>query len=151
MRFIRRHHVMTLTTVGAEGEPWSCNLFYAWMPGCDALVFTSQEGTRHTREMGENGRVAASIALETRIVGRIQGLQIQGVAERVAESLAAEARKTYLKRFPYAVFAPGELWVLKLVKLKYTDNTLGFGTKMHWSRESDDRNDRQEKTKNYRP
>ena len=134
VRFIRRHHVMTLASVNAEGEPWSCNLFYAWLPELDALVFTSQTGTRHTREIEENSFVSASIVLETRIVGRIQGLQIQGTTERVAEN--SQVRKTYLKRFPYAVFAPGELWILKFTKLKYTDNTLGFGTKLHWNSEN---------------
>ena len=140
VKFIRRHHVVTLTTIGPEGEPWSCNLFYAFLPEANALVFTSQEHTRHTREMESGGLVSASIVLETRLVGRLQGLQIQGtVSKASAENpLGETARRKYLRRFPYAIFALGELWILSITKLKYTDNTLGFGTKLHWTSEAEE-------------
>lgn len=95
------------------------------------FVFTSDLTTRHGQEMAENRRVALSVVLETRVVGRVQGLQVEGIAEQGDE----EAKRTYIKRFPYAAVAPLTLWMVEPTMLKLTDNTLGFGTKLIWQSE----------------
>lgn len=130
--FIRRHHVLTLATA-RDGQPWCSNMFYAWVPEARCLVFTSDGDTRHICEAVADSRVAASIVLETRIVGRVQGLQIEGTLTPAAGSpMASRARKSYLKRFPYAAAAELKLWMLTPSMMKLTDNTLGFGKKLVW-------------------
>ena len=129
--FIRRHHVMTVATVSGEG-PYCANLFYAWMSGEGRFVVTSDAATRHGAEALADGRVAGSVVLETRVVGRVQGLQFRGRMERVEGEPARAARNAYLKRFPYAAAADLELWTIEPTLLKYTDNTLGFGKKLIW-------------------
>jgi uncharacterized protein YhbP (UPF0306 family) len=81
--------------------------------------------------MAANGNVAISIVLETRIVGRVQGLQITGQVGRATDS----DKTLYLKRFPYAVVADLTLWRLEADMMKLTDNTLGFGKKLIWHRQ----------------
>lgn len=140
--FIGRHRVMTLAVASVSSTPgdlspelWCCNLFYAWMPERRAFVFTSPEATRHAAMFMENPTVAASVVLESKVVGRLQGLQIQGMvcrADAAAPELLAAARKAYLRRFPFAAPMLSDLWVLQVTRLKYTDNTLGFGTKILW-------------------
>jgi uncharacterized protein YhbP (UPF0306 family) len=95
----------------------------------------SNPETRHTVEMIANSRVAAAIALETKVVGRLQGLQIEGKVSRVAEGDKdfAVIRHEYLKRFPYAVAIEQQLWMLTPSLMKLTDNTLGFGKKLIWT------------------
>lgn len=147
--FIRRHHVMTLATVGVDGAPWVAHAFYAWMPdgnfgageggeagagSAGSFVFMNNPSTRHGAEMSANARVAAGIALETRIVGRLQGVQIEGTVLRPEGDLLEKARKAYLKRFPYATVMEQPLWVLSPDRMKLTDNTLGFGKKLIWER-----------------
>lgn len=152
LKFIRRHHVMTLASSaglsdvdsgGETGGMWCCNLFYAYIPptkdvasdGGGRLVFTSLSTTVHAVNFIANPQVAGSIVLESKVIGRLQGLQLQGVVHR-AEALKsesyAEAKRAYLKRFPFAAGMLSDLWVLELTRLKYTDNTLGFGTKLLW-------------------
>lgn len=131
VKFIKKHHVLTLATVNAAGEPYVANCFYAYDTKRNILIFTSDTTTRHGAEMAANGCVAISIVLETRIVGRVQGVQIVGKAERGDD----EARKSYIKRFPYAVAAPLELWMVRPSMMKLTDNTLGFGKKLIWQSE----------------
>ena len=53
-------------------------------------------------EQDPNSRVACAINLETRVVGKVQGLQICGTVRRGEE----EDRMVYIKRFPYAAVAP---------------------------------------------
>lgn len=130
-KFIAKHHVLTLATVNSQGKPYVANCFYAYDKRRNRFVFTSDLTTRHGQEMAENRRVALSVVLETRVVGRVQGLQVEGIAEQGDE----EAKRTYIKRFPYAAVAPLTLWMVEPTMLKLTDNTLGFGTKLIWQSE----------------
>lgn len=130
-KFIAKHHVLTLATVNEQGEPYVANCFYAYDKSRNYFVFTSDLTTRHGKEMAANSRVALSVVLETRVVGRVQGLQVEGIAQRGDE----EARSVYIKRFPYAAVAPLTLWMVRPTMLKLTDNTLGFGTKLIWQSE----------------
>lgn len=127
VRFIRRHHVLTLATV-EEGIPYCSNAFYCYDTQRNLFVFTSGSETRHGAEMERNPQIAASVVLETRIVGRVQGLQICGAAEKADDA----AQRAYLKRFPYAAMMELELWAVRPTYMKYTDNTLGFGKKLIW-------------------
>lgn len=128
IKFIKKHHVLTLATVNSEGMPYVANCFYAFDAERNLFVFTSDLATRHGAEMAANSSVALSIVLETRIVGRVQGLQVTGRALRGDD----EARKCYIKRFPYAAAADLELWMVEPTMMKLTDNTLGFGKKLVW-------------------
>ena len=131
IKFIKKHHVLTLATVNGEGMPYVANCFYAFDTKRNLFVFTSDLATRHGAEMAANSSVALSIVLETRIVGRVQGLQVTGRALRGDD----EARKCYIKRFPYAAAADLELWMVAPTMMKLTDNTLGFGKKLLWQSE----------------
>ncbi len=128
VKFIAKHHVLTLATTNGEGQPYVANCFYAYDRKRNRIVFTSDSTTRHGAEMSADGRVALSIVLETRIVGRVQGIQATGIAERGD----AEAHACYIKRFPYAAVAPLTLWMVYPTMFKLTDNTLGFGKKLIW-------------------
>ena len=132
--FIKKHHVLTLATA-AEGAPYCSNLFYTYLEEKNVFGFTSSENTRHAAEMKNDGRVAGSVVLETEIVGKIQGLQFQGIVLKPEGELLKAARTAYLKRFPFAVFMDVELWVLELTFAKLTDNRLGFGRKLVWERD----------------
>ena len=129
-KFISKHHVLTLATATTDGSPYCCNAFYAYNKADNAFIFTTDTSTHHGQMMLANGRVAASVVLETRIVGKIQGWQITGQIKPAIEGDKA----IYLKRFPYAVVADLSLWRLEADMMKLTDNTLGFGKKLIWQR-----------------
>jgi hypothetical protein len=132
--FIKEHHVLTMAS-GSNGEIWCANAFYAYCEGEDLLIITSEEHTKHIQIAissalnGELPVIAGSIVLETEIIGKIRGLQFTAVIEKVIEPLS-EYKFKYLKRFPYAILKGGDLWLLRLIELKYTDNRLGFGKKI---------------------
>lgn len=130
-KFIGRHHVLTVATTNSKGEPYVASCFYAYDKRRNLFIFTSDTTTRHGSEMEANSAVALNIVLETRIVGRIQGLQITGRATQGDD----KARLTYIKRFPYAAAAPLSLWMVEPEMMKLTDNTLGFGKKLIWQSE----------------
>ncbi len=128
IKFIKRHHVLTLAT-SLDQRPYCANAFYAYDAQRNRFIFTSSLDTRHAKEMSSNPRVAASIVWETKLVGRIQGLQAEGVVVRADDS----DRECYIKRFPYTAVADLTLWAIEPTMIKYTDNTLGFGKKLIWN------------------
>jgi uncharacterized protein YhbP (UPF0306 family) len=126
--FIRRHHVMSLATQG-EGGMWCAAVFYAWVAERNVFVYATDPDTLHGRQAAANPEVSGSIVLETRMVGRIQGLQLRGHTRPVDEGWA---RTAYLTRFPYAAAVRLDLWVLEPDVMKLSDNRLGFGKKLIW-------------------
>ena len=127
--FIKRHHVLTLATATSDGVPYCAACFYAYDKERNRLIFTSDDKTNHAQQMLQNANVAIGITLETRVVGKVQGVQICGKVERGNE----EDKRVYIKRFPYAALAPLNIWAVEPSFIKLTDNTLGFGKKLIWN------------------
>lgn len=136
LKMVKKHHVLTLAT-SSDDQPWCASCFYAWMSAENAFVFTSDETTRHGKESLENIKVAANIYLETKVIGKIRGVQIAGVLEKPEGELLDRVRKRYLKRFPYARLMETTMWILRPHILKMTDNRLGFGKKLIWKKDNE--------------
>ena len=129
-RFIEKHHLLSLATFG--DSLWCCSAFYAYDCDAKALIIASDEETMHMQNTKKNTRVAGTIAQETKVVGKIQGIQFAGEISAVNNEKEAIL---YLKRFPYARAMNPTLWKIELDGIKMTDNTLGFGKKLIWNRE----------------
>ncbi len=129
--FLQEHHVFTLATCN-DGMPWCSSMFYVYIPGLNIFVFTSEEQTRHIREVQNNDKVAGAVVLETKQVGLIRGVQFQGRMFEPTAELRDKAKRAYLARFPYAILKPAPFWVIEIHTLKFTDNRLGFGKKLLW-------------------
>jgi uncharacterized protein len=132
IKFIKKHHVLTLAT-SIDDKPWCANCFYAYLEEENLLVFTSDTNTRHISEASENPKVAGSIVLETKVIGKIQGIQFEGILN-LSEGNQHKYKNCYLKRFPFAILANTPIWYIDLLHLKLTDNRLGFGKKITWKR-----------------
>ncbi len=132
--FIEEHHVMTLAVTKGD-MPWCASCFYVYLPEKNLFVFTSDDNTRHIKEVTESGNyaVAGAIALETKMAGKIRGIQFAGKMRRLVEEELKISKKAYLKKFPIARLAKLELWGLEPVEIKMTDNRLGFGKKLLWN------------------
>ncbi len=130
--FVREHHVMTLATTDASMTPWCASCFYVYMPKTNQFVFTTDEETRHGRQMIDNPVVGACIALETNITGKIRGVQITGVVKKATGKEHFRASLAFLRKFPIAALKKTTLWILEPHHIKMTDNRLGFGVKLLW-------------------
>jgi uncharacterized protein YhbP (UPF0306 family) len=135
VRFFRKHHVLTIAT-SIENEPWCANCFYVYLPERNSLVFTTDTDTRHGREFLENNIVAGTVVLETHIIGRIRGVQFQGIISEPSGELLEAAKRSYLQRFPVAMLMETHLWIVDLTHIKMTDNRLGFGKKLIWNKDA---------------
>jgi len=131
IKFFRKHHVLSIATT-VDNEPWCANCFYVYLEEENALVFTTDIDTRHGKEFIKNPNVAGSVVLETIVIGKIRGIQFQGIVSEPEVELLSKAKWAYLKKFPPAALMDTHLWIVSLTLIKMTDNRLGFGKKMIW-------------------
>lgn len=132
--FIHKHHIFTLATC-ANNIPYTATCFYVYIEEFNLFVFASDTGTRHVDEMFKQPVVAGAIALETTMIGKIQGIQFTGRSFILNDNLYETANKAYLKKFPIANFKKLELWGIYPDFIKMTHNRLGFGKKLVWNQE----------------
>lgn len=128
--FLQKHHLLSLATFGEELG--CCSLFYAYDSEEIAFIVASDPHTEHMRNISGNPHVAGTVALETKTIGKIQGIQFSG--EMVRTEFPRE-EKLYFKAFPYARVMNPTLWTIRIGRCKLTDNQLGFGKKLIWKRE----------------
>ncbi len=133
VEFLHRHHVLTLAT-SRNNHPWCCQCFYVYIDRLCGLAFTSDTTTRHIIEAMAQPNVAGSIVLETKAIGKLQGIQLEGCLLEAKDELLKEIKTAYLKRFPVALLMETKMWFLELSTMKMTDNRLGFGKKLYWTR-----------------
>ncbi|MFC2138734.1 pyridoxamine 5'-phosphate oxidase family protein [Bacteroidota bacterium] len=134
IEFIKKHHVLTMATSN-ENEPYCANCFYVYMKDENALVFSSDKTTKHIQDIEDQNLIAGSIVLETHVIGKIQGIQFQGIIKEPKGELLKKAKKEYLKRFPVSMLMKTTLWLTELTFVKFTDNRLGFGKKLIWKKD----------------
>jgi len=126
--FLEKHHVLTLAT--SDGNELSaCSLFYAFSNERLSFIVASSEDTLHINHVNQNQNVAGNIVLETKIIGKIQGIQFRGEFLPLKDD---ELKKLYFKQFPHAKLMNPKLWQIKVDYFKMTDNKLGFGKKIIW-------------------
>ena len=142
LAFLAEHHVLTLSTVGADG-PWAAAVFYAH-DGLK-LYFLSAPNTRHAGNIAANPRIAATIQRDYDDWPGIRGLQISGTVRAVAAGDEARVRALYQRRYPlvgggagvpraimealnkirWYEFVPEDIYLI--------DNRLGFAHREHLS------------------
>ncbi|EGF6025114.1 YhbP family protein [Salmonella enterica] len=134
-RWLVKQHVVTWC-VHHEGELWCANAFYLFDAQNVALYLLTDDKTRHAQMSGACAPVAGTVNGQPKTVARIRGVQFKGEIRRLEGEESDAARKAYLRRFPVARVLPAPVWEIRLDEIKFTDNTLGFGKKLHWLRDS---------------
>ena len=129
--FIQEHHLLTLST-SKENIPYCCNVFYIYNEKNKSFIFSSDTKTKHAQDFIENPEVAGTIALETKDVEKIQGVQLLGEINELTGEDLEKSSKQYLNTYPYGRLLETHLWEMKLTFIKMTHNKLGFGKKLIW-------------------
>ena len=131
--FINEHHLLTLAT-SQNNLPYCCNVYYVYDSLNNQLIFSSDPNTKHANDFVANPNVAGTIALETKEVSKIQGVQLLGTIQELQTEKFKIAKEQYLKAFPYAENMEIHLWAVTLIFIKMTHNRLGFGKKLIWKK-----------------
>lgn len=126
--FLDEHHVLSLATTDLK-DLSVCSLFYAYSKDKNTFIVASSDETTHIEHIKQDSHVAGNILLETKTIGKIQGVQFKAVMHSLEDE---ELKKLYFKTFPYALALTPKLWQMKVHYFKMTDNKFGFGKKIIW-------------------
>lgn len=81
------------------------------------------------KHLSINPNCAGVIALETKDIGKIIGLQFKATIKKAT----IKEKSLYLKTYPFALALNPTLWSLHVEYIKFTNNSLGFGSKQEFN------------------
>lgn len=137
IKFIKKHHVLTLSVILPDNTPWACNTFYVFDEQSMRLYFLSELKTQHAKAMLKNPQVAGTISITPKTIAQIQGIQFQAKATQLQNEQAKQAYGKYYRAFPFARVIKAPIWELELQNIKMTNNLLGFANKTYWVKQQD--------------
>jgi len=132
--FIAEQKVATIACIDERNAPYCFNCYYSFIEQDGFLIYKSSFNTRHEAILKQNKQVAGTIIPEQIEVATIRGIQFEGALVDETMEQAMKASASYYLRFPFAMAVPGKLYLLQLDRIKFTDNTRGFGFKQQWQR-----------------
>lgn len=132
-RFMTDQTVMSIATT-EDGRPHCAMCFYVFVEELQAIVFKSKPTTSHVQQGLANPAVAGTILPDKLNPGKTSGIQFNGEFVKTEGEERELAAKRYYKKYPFAAVVPGEIWVVKLERIVFTDATLGMGKKRHWEK-----------------
>lgn len=133
IRYLKKQHVLSLCATDGK-DMWSANCFYIFDAENMAFWLMSEPETRHGQLMLANPRVAGTVNGQPKTVLLIKGVQYAGRIQLLSGERETLARLAYQKRFPVAKKVSAPLWEIQLDEVKMTDNALGFGKKIVWTK-----------------
>ncbi|WP_447642080.1 MULTISPECIES: hypothetical protein [Chitinophagaceae] len=130
-QYIQANWVVSFTA-HLEEKLWSANAFYVTDFERKSLLILSSKETQHGRMLLQNPIVSGTISNQEKNVSALKGLQFSGEMTILENERGDNAFQLYCEEFPIAKQMRETVWQLRFSELKYTDNSLGFGTKLYW-------------------
>jgi uncharacterized protein len=129
--FLKEEKLLTICT-SAGNIPHAAICYYVFDEQNMSLIFSSENKTTHIRNALINPNVSGTILSQKTRTGFAKGLQFSGTLAHHLESNNTNARSLYYKKFPIALTMKGDIWVIRLSKIKMTDNRAGYTRKLQW-------------------
>lgn len=134
--FVKEQTSLTFATA-VEGRAYCAHCFYVFDEHGCRFIFKSSPDTFHIRQALLNPHVAGTVNPDKLQLARIRGLQFTGIFRVPEGDLYNEASGMYHQKYPYAAVVTGDLWIIEAHLLKLTDNLIGIGKKVTWTREGE--------------
>lgn len=133
--FLEKQTCATISCINEEQESHSFTCFIYFDKENECLYFkSSSHSTTHGKILELNNKVSGTVLQDQLEVNAIKGIQFYGEVKKNTIFDIQQAMK-YHTKYPMAMAVPGDMWTVQLNYIKFTDNTLGFGTKIEWERE----------------
>lgn len=132
--YLEKHDCANVCCVDEQNYPYCFSCFYAYNGDEKLLYYKSSLHTQHAAIIIKNPNVAGTVLPGKLNWHQVKGLQFEGPVLPKGHPLTNNAAAIYYGKNPAALAMPGEIWAIRLNKVKLTDNSLGFGKKIHWER-----------------
>lgn len=131
--YLLQQTVLTMATA-VDNKPYCASCFYVYSESLQCLIIKSDFSSVHVQSALSNELVAGTILPDQLQLNHICGLQYTGRFIKPEDELFLKTNTLYHERYPYASDMKGDLWILELEYVKYTDSKLGFGKKLIWTK-----------------
>lgn len=138
VEFVKSQTVFTMAVVDNAGQPYCASCFYAFDPFNHLIIFKSDVATHHIKLGLRNKSTAGTILQDSLQPGKVKGVQFKGILVDDEKVAHVDAKSTYYKKYPFAAVIHGHIWAIELTELKFTDKSLGFGSKLFWKNHEPD-------------
>ena len=132
--FLDNQTVLNIAT-SIDDKPYCASCFYVFNEKRKFLAFKSMKDSRHIKELLQQKNVAGTVLPNQLKLGTVKGIQFQGKLIFPDQETSSSINGNYYSKFPYARAVPGDIWIIELDFIKMTDNQLGFGKKLVWSKD----------------
>jgi uncharacterized protein len=133
LEFLHENSVVSIST-SIGNQPHSASCYYAFVEDDNYIAFKSDSDTRHIEEALKNNQVSGTILPDKIVKAKPKGIQFTGTFIKADGSAGKKAKEAYLRKYPVAGIFRGDIWMIALDHIKFTDNTLVFGKKLLWER-----------------
>jgi uncharacterized protein YhbP (UPF0306 family) len=128
---------MALATSMPDGTPRATPVFFA-VHEVLRLVFLSDAGSIHSRNLGRVPDVSVAIYPEESDWRRLRGLQMTGCAAALEEAQAEAAQRTYARRFDFVAelsqaLTASQVYAFTPSWIRLIDNRRKFGFQQEWT------------------
>lgn len=132
--FLVKNRVATICFTNEQNMPYCFTCFFVISGEHPTLVFKSSYGTAHEDATRFENKIAGTVLPEKVDLLKIKGVQFTGHTLNEAE-IDQKLVSDYYNKYPFGRVMPGYIWAVKLLAIKFTDNTRVFGQKTLWSAE----------------
>lgn len=132
--FIIKNQVSTVCFVDNKNKPYCINCFYVFDDVNAILIFKSSYGTTHDAYVKQGLHTSGTILEDQIDVTKLKGIQFTGTLFDQQQMNDLKLHLLYVNKFPMSLAMPGYIWGVKLVYIKFTDNSFGFGNKTIWEK-----------------
>ncbi|MFZ9387675.1 MAG: pyridoxamine 5'-phosphate oxidase family protein [Chitinophagaceae bacterium] len=133
-RFIGEQTCASVCCVDEKGEPYCFSCYYSFDSKTGLLYYKSSSMSRHSAILDFHPVVAGTILPDRLNQLKVRGIQFEGVMLPSGHPLTKAAARDYYMKHPLAITVPGEIRIIQINHIKFTDSTAGFGKKQTWSR-----------------
>ncbi|MDP1843843.1 MAG: hypothetical protein Q8K64_10515 [Sediminibacterium sp.] len=132
--FIQQNTCANICCINAIMQPYCFTCYYLFNSTEQLLYYKSTLDTAHSVNILAKSNIAGTILPDKLNKLKVKGVQFEGIVLDNANPMVKRASIAYHKKYPMALAVPGNVWVIQLNHIKYTNNALGFGKKLHWIR-----------------
>jgi len=101
--------VLTIAT-SVGNEPWCANCFYVYLEEENALVLPPILIPVTAKSLLKIHWLPDRLCLRQWFIGKIRGIQFQGIVSEPEGEMLSKAKWAYLKKFPPAALMDTHLW-----------------------------------------
>lgn len=131
--FLQDNQVASLCFLDEDQTPYCINCFYVFDEEHKVLIFKSSPGTNHHAMIKPGAKVAGTILPMKVEVLKLMGIQFRAEILNEQSLTAFHTSTTYYKKNPFALAVPGYVWAVRLLEMKFTDNSVVFAKKTVWN------------------